>query len=150
MIEDNNYLMIETDDNGIEIQTNGDMMKVVPQIVVYALNYIEMNDLAELINILKTEEFTAEEIVRRYPFRKGVDFMVMQNNTTKFRIYSKNLNKKDLLTLVLMSLVLLSKDNRIFLYESVLFPMYKDEEFLKLDDKAKIKWIAEVIFSAKG
>ena len=150
MKEDNNYLMIETGDKGIEIRTNGDMMKVVPQIVVYALNYIEMDDLAELINILKVDEFTAEEIIRRYPFRKGVDFMVMQNNTTKFRIYSKNLNKKDLITLVLMSLVLLSKENRMFLYETVLFPLYKDAEFLKLDDKAKIKWMAEVISSTKG
>ena len=144
MSSNTNYLKIKTTTEQIEILTNGDMMKIVPPIMVYVLNYIKIDDLTELIGMLEVEEFTVEEIVKRYPLTKNVNFKIIQDSS-KFRIYSEGFKRKDLLVLTLISLLLLSKENRIFLHESVLFPLYQDKDFLALEHKEKVKWIADVI-----
>jgi len=146
MSSNTNYLKIKTTTEQIEILTNGDMMKIVPPIMVYVLNYIDIAHLTKLIEMLEVEEFTVEEIVKRYPLTKGIDFEVIHDS--KFKIYSEKFKRKDLLVLTLISLLLISKENRIFLNDTILFPLYQDKDFIALDSKAKVKWIVDVIHEA--
>ena len=143
-----NLLRIKSNQIHIDITTEGDMMKVIPQVIVYTLNYISVDELDRLLKTLNnSEEFSVKEICEEFPFTKWIQFEATQNND-KFKIYSKNFRDKDIRLLAMLSLVLLGKENSTGLCNHVIFPLYRDKEFLALERDRRIEWIADVISEA--
>ena len=133
---------ITTTDNDMNIDIDGDPIRLIPQVIVYVVNFLGVETLGEAREfIIENKDYTIDIFLQKYPLSKNLSLKVTAINEES-RIITKNVkDEKTLKNILIVALLTMDYEQRFFIIETIeLF--FEDTEDISND--ARIKEIIKI------
>jgi len=128
---------ITTTDNDMNIDIDGDPIRLIPQVIVYVVNFLGVETLGEAREfIIENKDYTIDIFLQKYPLSKNLSLKVTAINEES-RIITKNVkDEKTLKNILIVALLTMDYEQRFFIIETIeLF--FEDTEDISNEERIK-------------